>query len=117
MNSRETILIIDFGSQYTPLITRRVRESNVYSEVHPHIVYLSLLKDINLKGIILSGGPTSVYDDDAPQLNHGLLKLNVPVLGICYGLQVLCKSAGGKVEAAKDRENVKSNPQLVKDFS
>ena len=117
MSNRETILIIDFGSQYTQLITRRVRESNVYSEVHPHTFDPFLLKDINLKGIILSGGPMSVYDKDAPQLNPGLLNINVPVLGICYGLQVLCKSFGGTVEAAEDREYGKSKLQLVKSSS
>ncbi len=114
MFNRETILIIDFGSQYTQLITRRVREANVYSEVHPHTFDPLQLKDVNLKGIILSGGPMSVYDEDAPELNPGLLKLNVPVLGICYGLQVLCKHFGGTVEAAADREYGKSKLQITK---
>ena len=112
--NRETILIIDFGSQYTQLITRRVREANVYSEVHPHNYHIADLKGVNLKGIILSGGPMSVYDENAPQFNPGFLKLKVPVLGICYGLQILTKHFGGKVKAASNREYGKSELQIVK---
>lgn len=104
MANRETILIIDFGSQYTQLIARRVRESNVYCEIHSHKINISDIKKINPIGIILSGGPMSVYDEGAPELDNEILKLNKPILGICYGLQFLCKNLGGKVEAAKDRE-------------
>ena len=104
MSRHETIIIIDFGSQYTQLITRRIREANVYSEVYPHTIDISAIENINLKGIILSGGPMSVYDDDAPELNPALLDLNVPILGICYGLQLLCMNYGGKVEKTKNRE-------------
>lgn len=101
---RETILIIDFGSQYTQLITRRVREANVYSEIHSNKITLKEIKKLKPTGIILSGGPLSVYDEDAPTIDNDILKLNVPVLGICYGLQYICLTAGGKVEKAKDRE-------------
>ena len=109
MNKHETIIIIDFGSQYTQLITRRIREANVYSEVHPHTFDVLSLREINLKGIILSGGPMSVYDDNAPKLNPAILELNVPIFGICYGLQLLCLNYGGKVKEAQNREYGKTN--------
>lgn len=104
MQPAEKILIIDFGSQFTQLITRRVREANVYSEIHSHKITLEEVKNFNPTGIILSGGPMSVYDSDAPDLDEEILKINVPVLGICYGLQIISKKLGGKVEPAKDRE-------------
>lgn len=113
MESHETIIIIDYGSQFTQLITRRIREANVYSEIHPHTVDPSKFNDLNLKGIILSGGPMSVYDENAPKLNPVFLELNVPVLGICYGLQLLCLHYAGRVEAAKDREYGKANLQML----
>lgn len=104
MFNRETILIIDFGSQYTQLIARRVRESKVYCEIHSHKITIDHVNKLNPIGIILSGGPMSVYDSDSPTLNNEILLLNKPILGICYGLQILCKNLGGKVEPAKDRE-------------
>jgi GMP synthase (glutamine-hydrolysing) len=104
MLNRETILIIDFGSQYTQLIARRVRESKVYCEIHSHKIDINEIKKIDPIGIILSGGPMSVYDENSPDLDNNILTLNKPVLGICYGLQILCKNLGGKVESAKDRE-------------
>ncbi len=104
MFNRETILIIDFGSQYTQLIARRVRESKVYCEIHSHKISIEQIKKINPIGIILSGGPMSVYDSDSPTLDKEILMLHKPILGICYGLQILCKNLGGKVEPAKDRE-------------
>lgn len=113
IKNHETIIIIDFGSQFTQLITRRIREANVYSEIHPHNVDPERFKNTNLKGIILSGGPMSVYDAMATTLNSSLLDFNVPVLGICYGLQLLCLNYGGKVEAASNREYGKANLHLV----
>ena len=104
MPDREKILIIDFGSQFTQLITRRVREANVYSEIHPHTISLDEVKKLNPAGIILSGGPMSVYDEGAPAIDPGILKTGIPVLGICYGLQYICKIFGGEVKPAKDRE-------------
>lgn len=104
MKHKENILIIDFGSQYTQLITRRVREANVYSEIHAHNITLEEVKKINPTGIILSGGPMSVYDASAPDIDPEILKINVPILGICYGLQLMCTRFGGKVEPASDRE-------------
>ena len=92
----ETIVILDYGSQYTQLIARRIRELNIYSEIYNHDISLEKLKLKNIKGVILSGGPNSVYDKNAPKLNSNLLKLKVPILGICYGLQLLLDNMGGK---------------------
>jgi GMP synthase (glutamine-hydrolysing) len=105
---RDLILIIDFGSQYTQLITRRVREVNVYSEIHPHTISFEEVRELHPKGIILSGGPMSVYDDSAPAIDPNIFNLKVPVLGLCYGLQLICKNFGGTVEPAADREYGKS---------
>ena len=104
MFNRETILIIDFGSQFTQLIARRIRESKVYCEIHSHMISIEEIKKLNSIGIILSGGPMSVYDENSPALDNNILSLQKPILGICYGLQILCKNLGGKVESAKDRE-------------
>jgi len=105
---RDLILIIDFGSQYTQLITRRVREVNVYSEIHPHTITFEQVKDLHPSGIILSGGPMSVYDDSAPAIDPNIFNLKVPILGLCYGLQLICKNFGGTVEPAANREYGKS---------
>ncbi|MBX2975471.1 MAG: glutamine-hydrolyzing GMP synthase [Ignavibacteriaceae bacterium] len=104
MYHSEEILIIDFGSQYTQLIARRVRESNVFSEIVPHTIQLSEIVSRRPKGIILSGGPMSVYDIDAPTIDEEIFNLEIPILGICYGLQLICTKLGGKVESATDRE-------------
>ncbi|GIK61271.1 MAG: GMP synthase [glutamine-hydrolyzing] [Ignavibacteriaceae bacterium] len=108
MKQRDLILIIDFGSQYTQLIARRVREVKVYSEIHPHTISFQQILELNPKGIILSGGPMSVYDDSAPDIDPQIFNLKVPFLGLCYGLQLICKNFGGKVEPAVDREYGKS---------
>ena len=93
----ETIAILDYGSQYTQLIARRIRESNIYSEIFHHNISIDILINKNIKGIILSGGPNSVYDKKAPKLNTDILNLNVPILGICYGLQLLLNNMGGNI--------------------
>src|SRR5690625_2165826 len=101
----EWILILDFGSQYTQLIARRLRELNVYCEIHPYNTPPASFGDNLPKGIILSGGPRSVYDDDAPALNLDYLEMGIPVLGICYGLQALAHSLSpDSVEKADKRE-------------
>lgn len=115
MHNRETILIIDFGSQFTQLITRRIREASVYSEIYPHTISVDKIKTIKPKGIILSGGPLSVYDEGAPQIDKEILKLKIPVLGICYGLQLICINFGGKVEPAVDREYGKAVLRIMDD--
>ena len=93
------ILILDFGSQYSELIARRIRELNVYSEVIPHDTTLAKIREKypDIKGIILSGGPSSVFDADSPDCDAALLGSNIPILGICYGLQLICKKLGGEV--------------------
>ncbi len=102
MNDR--ILIIDFGSQVTQLIARRVRESGVYSEIVPFNKANEILETFNPKGIILSGGPNSVYDIDTPRAPEAVFNMGVPVLGICYGEQTMCEQMGGKVEKSDERE-------------
>jgi GMP synthase (glutamine-hydrolysing) len=100
----ESIAILDFGSQYTQLIARRVRELGVYSEVLPFDVDLSGRVGGRLRGVILSGGPDSVYRDGAPVPRAGVFDLGVPVLGICYGMQWMMLELGGRVEPAGERE-------------
>jgi GMP synthase (glutamine-hydrolysing) len=98
------ILILDFGSQFTQLIARRVREAHVYCEIHPASRSIEWIRDWNPKGIILSGGPNSVYDEGAPLAPKELLDLGVPVLGLCYGMQLIAQMSGGKVMPAGRRE-------------
>lgn len=100
----EKILVLDFGSQYTQLIARRVRECKVYSEIFPFNASFEKIKNFNPKGIILSGGPSSVYDKDAPILDIEIFELGIPVLGICYGMQLMAHLFGGKVAKAAKRE-------------
>ena len=101
----ETILIIDYGSQYTQLIARKIREQNVYCLVHPYNkIKLKILINKNLSGIILSGGPNSVNDLKSPKLDKKILSLKIPILGICYGLQLLCKEFKGKIGQSSSRE-------------
>jgi GMP synthase (glutamine-hydrolysing) len=101
---RETILVIDFGSQYSRLIARRVRESRVYCEIIPHDITWDAVSGLNPKGIILSGGPASVYDPDAPLAPAWVYDSGLPVLGICYGMQVMVHQLGGKVSPSTKRE-------------
>ncbi len=97
----DAVVVIDYGGQYSQLIARRVRECGVFSELVPHHVSLGEIAARHPRGIILSGGPASVYAPDAPRLERGLLKLGVPVLGICYGMQLLVHELGGRVEQAE----------------
>ena len=100
----EKIIILDFGSQTTQLIARRIREQKVYSEIHPYTLELDKIKAMQPTGIVLSGGPASVYDEDAPISDPGLFKLGIPILGICYGAQLMIQQLGGRVEQAEKRE-------------
>ena len=113
MGQKETILILDFGSQYTQLIARKIREHGVYSEIHPHTFPLRRVKAMAPKGIVLSGGPTSVYDDGAPDVEDALFDLGVPMLGVCYGLQLMSRKLGGVVSPAEDREYGKAAVRVV----
>lgn len=100
----ELILILDFGGQYNQLIARRVRECNVYSEVVPYNIPIEKIKEKNPKGIIFTGGPASVYGEDSPRCSEGIFDLGIPVLGICYGMQLMTYTLGGKVAKANKRE-------------
>src|SRR3974390_1456054 len=100
----EQIIILDFGSQYTQVIARRVRECNVYSVIVRYDTPASELAALRPKGLILSGGPSSVYAKDAPLPDLAIFKLGLPMLGICYGLQLLAHFLGGKVEPGQRRE-------------
>src|SRR5579863_1879810 len=102
MNDR--ILILDFGSQVTQLIARRVREGGVYAEILPCSADKGTIRNFNPKAIILSGGPSSAHADFSPKAPDIVFSLGVPVLGICYGEQLLCQQLGGKVEKSDDRE-------------
>jgi GMP synthase (glutamine-hydrolysing) len=101
---RDRVLILDFGSQYTQLIARRIREGGVYCEIHPCHLPLDRIRAWGARGIVLSGGPASVLAADAPFAHPEILSLGLPVLGICYGLQWMCHTLGGVVEKAEDRE-------------
>ncbi len=115
------ILVLDFGSQYNQLITRRIREFGVYSELHSHKLTAEEIKEMNPKGIILSGGPHSVYDENSFRTDEKLFDLDIPILGICYGMQLMALHYDGKVEKAKNREygkaliDLNDQPILFKD--
>ena len=99
-----TVLVVDFGAQYAQLIARRVREANIYSEIVPHTISASEIKAKSPAAIILSGGPSSVYEAGSPQLDPAILELGIPTLGICYGFQVLAQTLGGRVDQTGKRE-------------
>ncbi len=101
---RDLILILDFGGQYTQLIARRVREQKVYSEIHPFNLPVARIRELAPRGIILSGGPASCYDPEAPHISNEVYELGVPILGICYGTQLTALQLGGQVVAAERRE-------------
>ena len=101
---RDKILILDFGAQYSQLIARRVREAKVYCELHPFDVSADFVRSFAPRGVILSGGPASVYEDATPKAPDAVFKLGVPVLGICYGMQTMAEQLGGQVENSKVRE-------------
>lgn len=101
---KEKILVLDFGGQYNQLIARRVRECHVYAEIHPYTLSVEAIKEMNPKGIIFTGGPNSVYGDDAPRCSKELFELGIPILGICYGSQLMAYMLGGTVETAPTSE-------------
>ena len=98
--SRELVLVLDFGGQYNQLIARRVRECNVYCEVHPYNLSIEKIKEMNPKGIIFTGGPNSVYGENSPLCDKEIFELGIPVLGICYGSQLMAHVLGGSVATA-----------------
>ncbi len=111
----ETVLILDFGSQYTQLITRRIRELGVFSEILPYNVSFKEIKDKNPLGIILSGGPSSVYEEEAPRIGKEIFSLNVPILGICYGLQIITYLFDGKIMPSEKREYGLAKLKIISD--
>src|SRR5436305_13069401 len=111
--SRQSILILDFGSQFTQLIARRVRENRVYCEVHPFDLPVEEIRRRGPIGVILSGGPQSVYEEGAPSASPELFALGAPVLGICYGMQVMAHEPGGGVEGSSDRECGRAEVSIV----
>jgi GMP synthase (glutamine-hydrolysing) len=111
------VLILDFGSQYTQLIARRTREAGVYCEIHPFDRGMDVVGRKRPAAIILSGGPASIYDENAPQLDKRILELDLPVLGICYGLQAIAHTLGGRVQPAQDREYGRANLSHVSEDS
>ena len=115
MRPNEFILILDFGSQYTQLIARRIREAGVYSEIQPFNFPVDEIAKIKPKGIILSGGPASVYENGSPQVDVKLFQLGIPVLGICYGLQLIAYKLGGEVDRFAKREYGKAILKIEKD--
>ena len=122
MKNNELILILDFGGQYNQLIARRVRECNVYSEVVPYNISIEKIKEKNPKGIIFTGGPASVYGENSPKCSEEIFNLGIPVLGICYGMQLMTHTLGGKVTRADKREygtttvNIDNSSLLFKGF-
>ncbi|OIP76156.1 MAG: glutamine-hydrolyzing GMP synthase [Oscillatoriales cyanobacterium CG2_30_44_21] len=112
LNSRSMIAILDFGSQYSELIARRIRETQVYSEVLTYHTTTEDLLKLSPKGIILSGGPNSVYDESAPHCDPAIFELGIPILGVCYGMQLMAKQLGGSVERADRGEYGKAELQI-----
>lgn len=115
LKDQEKIIVLDFGSQYNQLITRRIREFGVYSELHAHTITAQELKDLNATGIIFSGGPNSVYDDNAFKIDEAIFELGLPILGICYGMQLMSHTLGGKVEKAAHREYGKAEINVLEE--
>jgi len=113
--NQEMVVVLDFGSQYNQLITRRIREFGVYSELHPHTITAEEIKRMNVKGIIFSGGPNSVYEENAFHCDPAIFDLGLPILGICYGMQLMAKNLGGAVEKAKHREYGKAEIEVQKE--
>ena len=103
-NNIDTILVLDFGSQYTQLIARRIRELNVFSVILPWDINVEKIKSLKPKGVILSGGPESVTESNTPRIPEIIFELDVSVLGICYGMQTLAEQFGGQVSSSKNKE-------------
>ena len=111
---KEKVIVIDFGGQYNQLVARRVRECNVYCEIYSYKTDLQKIKDMNPKGIILTGGPNSCYEADSPTYTKELFELGIPVLGLCYGAQLMMHVLGGEVKRADVREYGKTEVLIDK---
>ena len=110
----EKVLVLDFGSQYAQLIARRVRQQHVYCEIVRHDITAERIRELAPKGIVLSGGPASVYEPGAPQCDPGIFHLGLPVLGICYGMQIACQALGGRVQNSPAREYGRTHCRVIK---
>jgi GMP synthase (glutamine-hydrolysing) len=108
----EKVLVLDFGSQYAQLIARRVRQQHVYCEIVRHDITAARIRELAPRGLILSGGPASVYEAGAPQCDPEIFRLGLPVLGICYGMQLACQALGGRVQNTPAREFAKSRGRI-----
>lgn len=115
LKEQSKIVVLDFGSQYNQLITRRIRELGVYSELHPHTITAEEIKEMNATGIIFSGGPNSVYDKNAFSIDDAIFELGLPILGICYGMQLMALKLKGDVKKSTNREYGKAELKLVKE--
>jgi len=109
----ETVIVIDFGGQYNQLIARRIRDLNVYCEMLPYNTPLETLKSMKPKGLILSGGPSSVYEEGAPRIDKSIYEMGIPILGICYGMQLMAADLGGSVETAHASEYGRTNLRVI----
>src|SRR6266851_1136718 len=114
MTPDQSVLILDFGSQYTQLIARRVREQSVFSVVHPFDYPVAKIRELEPQAIILSGGPQSVYAETAPICSREIFELGVPILGICYGMQLTSYLLDGRVEAATEREYGRAEIEVIR---
>ena len=112
---KEMVIVLDFGGQYNQLIARRVRECNVYCEVHPYTLSLDQIREMNPKGIIFTGGPNSVYEETSPHYQKEIFELGIPILGICYGSQLMAYTLGGEVKTAPVSEYGYTETQVEKD--
>ena len=101
---RERVLVVDFGSQYTQLIARRIREAGVYCEIHPFDLTDTFVTEFNPRGVVLSGGPESVTEGWTPRIPESIFQLGVPLLGICYGMHAMAEQLGGSVAGSDERE-------------
>ncbi len=109
----EKVLVLDFGSQYAQLIARRVRQQQVYCEIVRHDISAERVRELAPLGLILSGGPSSVYEAGAPKCDPGIFRLGLPVLGICYGMQLVCEALGGQVENTPAREYGRTRCRVI----
>jgi len=110
------IAILDFGSQYSKIIARKIRESSIYCEVFPHTTSLEEIQKLNYKGVILSGGPCSVFDESSPRCDENLFSSQIPVLGICYGMQLMAQTLGGEITKGKSHEYGAANLLIDNNF-
>ena len=115
MKAQDKVVVLDFGSQFTQLIARRVRESRIYSEIVPFDTPIEEIRKLNPKALILSGGPSSVYDDEAPIASQEIIDMDIPILGICYGMQLLGYYFGAKIKAAPKKEYGRAELTIVED--